>query len=94
MSQKCNGAGRKQLSQAADLGFKTCNLGRKTAIFVTKQPYNPFKTAKRRKRVRTLHVRLDLPVGMSCLRPFKSTICPWNGPKRPQKPQIFMQIGW
>ena len=73
MSKKLNGGGREQLSQVADLGFKNCNLGPKTAIFGPKQPQNPFKTAKRRERVGTLHVRLDFPVSTSPLRPSNST---------------------
>ena len=76
MSQKLNGGGREQLSQAPDLSFKNCNLGPKTAIFGPKQPWNTFKTAKRRETVGTLHVRLDFPVSTSPLRPSNSTICP------------------
>ena len=67
----------------ADLSFKNCSLGPKTAIFGPKKPSNTFKTAKRRETVGTLHVRLDFPVSTSSLRPSNSMICPGNGPKRP-----------
>ena len=61
------------------------SFGPKTAIFRPKQPQNPVKTAKRGETVATLHVRLDFTVSKSSLVPFKSTICPRNGPKRRQK---------
>ena len=83
MSKKLNGGGREQDSQVADLSFKNCNLGPKTAIFGPKKPWNTFKTAKRRETVATLHVRLDCPVSTRSLRPPNSMICPGNGPKRP-----------
>ena len=83
MSKKLNGGGREQDSQVADLSFKNCNLGPKTAIFGPKKPWNTFKTAKRRETVAALHVRLDCPVSTSSLRPPNSMICPGNGPKRP-----------
>ena len=67
----------------ADLSFKNCSLGPKTAIFGPKKPWNTFKTAKRRETLGTLHVRLDFPVSTSSLRPSNSMICPGNGPKRP-----------
>ena len=70
-------------SQVADLGFKNCNLGPKTAILGPKKPRNPFKTAKQRETVGTLHVWLDFPISPSPLRPSNSTTCPGNGPKRP-----------
>ena len=38
LSKKLNGGGREQLSQVADLGFKNCNAGPKTAIFGPEQP--------------------------------------------------------
>ena len=38
MSQKLNGGGRERVSQVADLSFKNCSLGPKTAIFGPKQP--------------------------------------------------------
>ena len=41
----------------------------------------------------TLHVRLDLPVSMSSLRPSNSMICPGNGPKRPPEAPNFVKIG-
>ena len=94
MSQKLNSGGRERLSQVADLSFKNCNLGPKTAIFGPKQSWNPFKTAKERESVGTLHVRLDFPMSTSPLRPSNSTICPGNGPKRPPKAPNFVQIGW
>ena len=72
-----------QDSQVADLSFKNCNLGPKTAIFGPKKPWNTFKTAKRREMVGALHVRLDFPVSPSSLRPCNCMICPGNGPKRP-----------
>ena len=76
MSQKLNGGSQEKPSQVADLGFKFCNLGPKTAIFGTKQPWNPVKTAKQRERVGALHVRLDLSVSTSPLRPLNSARCP------------------
>ena len=57
----------------------------KAAFFGPKRPPNLVKTAKRRKTVATLHVRLDFTVSKSPLVPFNSTICPRNGPKRCQK---------
>ena len=51
----------------------------KTAFFGPKQSRNPVKTAKR--RVATLHVRLDCPMTKSPLLPSNSTICLRNGPK-------------
>ena len=57
----------------------------KTAFFGPKRRANLVKTAKRRKTVATLHVRLDFTVSKSPLVPFNSTICPRNGPKRCQK---------
>ena len=53
----------------ADLSFKNCSLGPKTAIFGPKRPWNTFKTAKRRETVGTLYVQLDFPVSPSSLRP-------------------------
>ena len=92
MSQKLNGGGRERDSQVADLSFKNCSLGPKTAIFRPKQAYNPFKTAKRRERVGALYVRLHFPMSTSPLRPSNSTICPGNGKKGPQKPQILCRL--
>ena len=69
----------------ADLSFKNCSLGPKASIFGPKQPWNIFKTAKRRETVGTLHVQLDLPVSTSSFRSSNSMICPGNGPKRPPK---------
>ena len=86
--KKLNGGGRQHNSQVADLSFKNCSLGPKTAIFGPKQPRNTFKTAKRRETVGTLHLRLDFPVSTSSLRPSNSKICPGNGPKRPHKLQM------
>ena len=83
MSKKLNSGGRERDSQVADLSFKNCNLGPKTAIFGPKKPWNTFNTAKQRETVATLHVRLDFPVSTSSLRPSNSMICPGNGPKRP-----------
>ena len=83
MSQKLNGGGRERVSQVADLSFKNCNLGPKTAIFGPKKPRNTFKTAKQRETVGTLLVLLDFPVSTSPLRPSNSMIGPGNGPKRP-----------
>ena len=57
----------------------------KTAFFGPKRPPNLGETAKRRKTVATLHVRLDFTVSRSPLVPFNSTICPRNGPKGCQK---------
>ena len=85
LSKKLYGGGLEQASQVADLSFKNCSLGPKTAIFGPKKPWNTFKTAKRRETVGTLHVRLDFPMSMSSLRPSNSMICPGNGPKRPPK---------
>ena len=82
-SKKLNGGDRERDSQVADLSFKNCSLGPKTAIFGPKSPWKTFKTAKRRETVGTLHVRLDFPVSTSSLRPSNSMICPGNGPKRP-----------
>ena len=67
----------------ADLSFKNCSLGFKTAIFGPKKPYNTFKTAKRRETMGTLHVQLDFPVSTSSLHPSNTMICPGNGTKRP-----------
>ena len=78
-----------RVSQVADLSFKSCSLGPKTAIFGLKKPRNTFKTAKQRETVGTLHVRLDFPVSMSSLRPSNSMICLANGPKSPQKLQML-----
>ena len=94
MSKKLNGDGRERVSQVADLSFKNCSLGPKTAIFGPKMPWNTFKTAKRRETVGTLHVQLDFPMSTSSLRPSNSTICPGNGPKRPPEAPNFVQIGW
>ena len=69
----------------ADLSFKNCNLGPKTAIFGPKRPWNIFKTAKRRETVGTPHVRLDFSVSTSSLWPSNSMICPGKGPKKPPK---------
>ena len=88
LSEKLNGGSRERDSQVADLSFKSCSLGPKTAIFGPKKPWNTFKTAKRRETVGTLHVRLDFPVSTSSLRPSNSVICPGKGPKSPQKPQM------
>ena len=74
---------RERDSQLADLSFKSCSSGPKTAIFGPKKPWNTFKTAKRREAVGTLHMQLDFPVSTSSLRPSNSMICPGNGPKRP-----------
>ena len=38
MSQKINGGGQERASQMADLRFKTCNLGPKSAFFCPKTP--------------------------------------------------------
>ena len=83
---------RERHSRVADLSFKNCNLGPKTAIFGPKKPWNTFKTAKRRETVEALHVRLDCPVSTSPLRPSNSMICPGNGTKRPQKLQILCRL--
>ena len=83
LSEKINGGGRERDSQVADLSFKNCSLGPKTAIFGPEKPWNTFKTAKRRETVGTLHVPLDFPVSTSSLRPSNSMICPGNAPKRP-----------
>ena len=85
LSKKLNGGGRERDSQVADLSFKKCSLGLKTAIFGPKKPWNTFKAAKRRETVGTLNLRLDFPVSTSSLRPSNSTICPGNGPKSPQE---------
>ena len=69
----------------ADLSFKNCSLGPKTAIFGPKKPWNAFKTAKRRETVGTLNVRLDFPVSTSSLPPSNSMICPGKGPKSAPK---------
>ena len=69
------------LSQVADLSFKNCSVGPKTAIFRPKKAWNTFKTAKQRETVGTLHVRLDFPVSTSSLRPSNPTI----NRKRPKK---------
>ena len=74
---------REQDSQMADLSFRNCILGPKTAIFGPIKPWNTFKTAKRRETVGTLHVPLDFPVSTSSLQPSNSMICRGSGPKRP-----------
>ena len=38
LSEKLNGGGRERDSQVADLSFKNCSLGPKTAIFGPKKP--------------------------------------------------------
>ena len=38
LSKKLNGGGRERDSQVADLSFKNCSLGPKTAIFGPKKP--------------------------------------------------------
>ena len=83
LSKKLNSGGRERDSQVADLSFRNCSLGPKTAIFGPKMPWNTFKTAKRRETVGTLHVPLDVPVSTSSLRPSNSMICRGSGPKRP-----------
>ena len=72
--------------------FQKLQFRAKNTHFWPKQPWNTFKTAKRRERVGTLYVRLDFPVPTSSLRPSNSTICPTNSPKRPQKPQILCRL--
>ena len=67
--------------------FQKLQFRAKNSIFGPKKPWNTFKTAKRRETVGTLHVRLDLPVSTSSLRPSNSMICPGNGPKRPPEAQ-------
>ena len=76
---------RERDSPLADLVFKNCSLGPKTAIFGPKKPWNTFKTAKRRETVGTSHMPLDFPVSTTSLQHANSTICPGNGPKRPQE---------
>ena len=83
LSKKLNGGSRERDSHVTDLGFTSCSLGPKTAIFGPKKPWNTLQTAKRKEMVGTLHVRLDFPVSTSSLRPSNSMICPGNGPKRP-----------
>ena len=46
MSKKLNGGGREQLSQVADLTFKNCNLGPKTAIFWAKTALEPIQNGQ------------------------------------------------
>ena len=48
----------------------------KTAFFGPKQPWNIFKTAKRRETLATLHVPLQSPVSKSLLKPSECMICP------------------
>ena len=81
--QALNGGGRQRDSQVADLSFKNCSLGPKTAIFGPKKPWDTVKTAKRMETVGTLHVPLDFPVSTSSLRPSNAMICPGNVTKRP-----------
>ena len=88
MSQKLNGGGQERLSQVADLSFKNCNLGSKTAIFGPKQPYNPFKTAKRRETVGTLHVRLDFPCQRILCGPLTPPYVPETAKKAPRSPKF------
>ena len=98
MGVKCNHTKFEQESQRwrpgtgfarADLRFKPCSLGPKTAIFGPQKPRNTFKTAKRRETVGTPHVRLDLPVSTSCLQPSNSMICPPEAPNAAShKPRI------
>ena len=68
--EKRNGGGWERDSQVADLSFKNCTLGPKTAIFGPKKPRSTFKTAKQKETAGKLHVRLDFPVSTSSLRPF------------------------
>ena len=46
LSKKLDSGSRQRDSQVADLSFKNCSLGPKTAIFGPKKPWNTFKTAK------------------------------------------------
>ena len=102
LSVKLNSGGQKRDPQVADLCFKNCSLGPKTATFGPKKPRNKFKTAKRREAVATVHVRVDFPVSTSSLRPSNSMICPGSGPKRPReapnanrhKPRIGHILGY
>ena len=102
LSGKIKGGGQERDSQVADLSFKNCSLGPKTAIFGPKIPRNTFETAKRRETVGKLHLQLDFPVSTSSLRPSNSMICPRNGTKRPpeapnadsQKPRIGHIFGY
>ena len=74
--------------------FQKLQFRAKSSHFGPKEAQNPFKTAKERERVGALHVRPDVLVSTSHLRPSDSTICLRNGPKRhPQAPN-FVQIGW
>ena len=93
MSQKLNGGGRERTSQLPNLHFKIRNLGPKSALFCSKPPYNPLKTAKRREVVATLHMQLDFPMPKGPLGPSNSTICPQTAPKSPPKAPKFVHIG-
>ena len=53
----------------------------KTSFFGPKRLRNPVKTDKRRKGVRTMHVRLDSLVTKHPWFTSKSTMCPRHGPK-------------
>ena len=83
LSQKLNGGSRKRDSQLADLSFKNCSLGPKTAIFGPKKALEHIQNGQTKGNNGALHVRLDFPVSTSSLRPSNSMICPGNGPKRP-----------
>ena len=70
--------------------FQKLQFRAKISHFWAKKALNPFKTAKRRETVGTLHVRLDFPVSTSPLRRSRSMICPGNGPKRPPEAPNFV----
>ena len=46
LSEKLNGGGRERDSQVADLGFKNCNLGPRTAIFWAKKALEPIQNGQ------------------------------------------------
>ena len=62
------------------------------AFFVPKWPQNPFKTAKRRETVATLHMCLDFPMTKSSFLPWNSTICSRNGPKMAKKGRMCVVV--
>ena len=71
---------------------KNAAQGQKRRFSGPKKPWNPFKKAKRKETMGTIHIPLDFTVSTSPLRHSKSIICPGNGPKRPQNLQILCRL--
>ena len=89
MSQKLNAGGYEQLSQVADLSFKSCSLEPKTAIFGPKKPWNTFKTARRGKRWVHSTCGLTSPCQRALCGPLTPPYVPETAQKDPHKPQIL-----